>query len=179
MVCALNSLTLQDSDYWYLPRPPKSRYPGGFPLHFESMLMKLLHHPYPVLQPFGGRASVGIRCDLNPETSPDYICDAHDLPFDPETFMLVILDPPYNDAYSEDLYKTGKLNFTKYTAEAVRVLKPGGFLVVYHGVSTPYIKGVELRSRIALEIRPWHTLRSIRIYQKPGSSGRNLASSFS
>ncbi len=112
-------------ELWYLPRPRrKNKYPGGFPLHFEEKLFKLYGYPEKILQPFGGRASYGVRVDIN----PDIIADAHNLPFPDNSFDFVLCDPPYSDELSKKLYGTGKLSWNKWVSEAVRVCKPGGYV---------------------------------------------------
>jgi hypothetical protein len=63
------NLTL--SDVWWLPRPPVSRYPGGFPRNFEAKLSTLLGDPPSILQPFGGRSELGVCVDINPVLRPD------------------------------------------------------------------------------------------------------------
>jgi len=165
---------------WVLPRPSKNKYPGGFPLHFEKKLLRELGMDGSelILQPFGGDALYGIRLDLKTEITvstgavhpirPDVVADAHQLPFGDNVFDLVLLDPPYDDEHSERLYGTGhvKLNFRKYTAEAVRVAKPGGYVVVYHWKTTPSLPGAKLVKRIFLSVRTWHTLRCVHIHQK-------------
>jgi len=165
---------------WVLPRPPKNKYPGGFPLHFEKKLLRELGMDGSecILQPFGGGALYGIRVDLKTEiitstgmvisVCPDVVADAHRLPFADNMFDLVLLDPPYDDEYSERLYGTGyiKLNFGKYTAEAVRVVKPGGYVVVYHWKTTPSLSGARLVKRIFLSVRTWHALRCVHVHQK-------------
>lgn len=156
---------------WVLPRPNKSGYIGSFPLHFEKKLLKELNldpTKDKILHPFGGMVEYGIRCDIITEVEPDYICDAHSLPFDDNTFDCVILDPPYSDEYSKRLYGTDfiKLKWKTYTAEAVRVCKEGGYVVMYHYIATPSIRGTRLVKRIFLETRYWHKLRCIHIHIK-------------
>ncbi len=155
---------------WVLPRPRQSKYKGGFPLHFEKKLYELLGieaTKETVLHPFGGHAEYGFRLDINPETNPDYIGDAHDMDiFSDSCWDCVVCDPPYNDEYSESLYKTGKLKWGRWTSEAVRVLKPNGYLVIYHYLATPTIPNTRLIKRIFLETRVWHKLRCVHIYQK-------------
>lgn len=163
-----------DSIAWVLPRPSKSKYIGSFPLHFETKLLRELDiargpgYKYKILHPFGGKAEFGTRVDLKPEVNPDVVADAHNLPFRDNIFDIVILDPPYNDEYSKRLYNIGniKLRWGKYTAEAVRVLKEGAYLVMYHYLATPRIKDTTLIKRIFLETRVWHKLRCIHIHQK-------------
>jgi 16S rRNA G966 N2-methylase RsmD len=154
---------------WVLPRPSKSKYIGSFPLHFERKLLNLLgmnEKTHKILHPFGGKAEFGIRCDLNPDLKPDYVCDAHKLPFGDDEFDLVVLDPPYSDELSASLYNTGKLSFKKYTAEAVRVCKPSGYIVMYHRSATPGIAGTKFVKRILIETRVWHQGRIVHIHQK-------------
>ena len=154
---------------WVLPRPNKSKYVGSFPLHFEGKLLKLLEIDptrHLILHPFGGKAEFGVRCDINSEVEPHFVCDAHDLPFEDNLFDLVILDPPYSEEYSKRLYGTGKVKFRTYTAEAVRVCKERGFVVMYHYLATPSIKNTILVKRILMETRSWHKARIIHIHQK-------------
>ena len=157
---------------WVLPRPNKSKYIGGFPLHFEKKLLRELSIDpavHKILHPFGGQAEFGLRVDINPETNPDVVADAHDLPFEDNIFDLVVLDPPYSEEYAERLYDTkkfGKLRFRTYTAEAVRVCKECGYVVMYHYIATPSIKNTILAKRILMETRSWHKARIIHIHQK-------------
>ena len=158
-----------DSIAWVLPRPGKSKYKGSFPLHFEKKLLGLLDMDpakHKILHPFGGKAEFGTRVDINPDVKPDYVGDAHSLPFADNTYDLVILDPPYSDEYSRRLYNTGKLKFKTYIAEAVRVCKENGYVVMYHYLATPRIENTILVKRIFLETRVWHKLRCIHIHQK-------------
>lgn len=154
---------------WVLPRPRKSKYKGGFPLHFEKKLLKELNidkQTHKILHPFGGHAEIGYRVDIKEDVKPDIIGDAHKLPIKNEIFDLIILDPPYSNDFSRKLYGTDKLKFGIYTKEAIRVLKYNGYLVMYHYLAIPRIEGTKLVKRIFLETRIWHKLRCIHIYQK-------------
>ena len=168
-----------ESIAWVLPRPNKSKYIGSFPLHFERKLLNILglnEVEHKILHPFGGKAEFGTRVDINPEVGPDYVGDAHSLTmFGDNTFDLVILDPPYSEEYSRRLYNTGKLKFKTYTAEAVRVCKEGGYVVMYHYLATPRIENTILVKRIFLETRVWHKLRCIHIHQKRSELWGNKA----
>ena len=133
------------NEAWVLPRPRRdNKYIGCFPQHFEGKLWRRLGRPTAILHPFGGMSIMGLRIDLRRETKPDIIADAHNLPLRGEIIEVVILDPPYSEELSERLYGTAKLktlSFKEYTTEAVRVLKEGGILVMYHFQATPAIKG--------------------------------------
>lgn len=152
---------------WWLPRPRKDKYQGGFPLHFEKKLWKELGEPEKILHPFGGRAEIGERVDINPDVNPDYIGDAHNLYFIPDnSYDCTILDPPYSNEQAEKLYGTPKLKYKAYTSEAVRVTKPGGYICIYHWVLTPRPQGTRLVKVIVVITRVWHRPRVCCIYQK-------------
>jgi hypothetical protein len=111
---------------WVLPRPRKPYYPGSFPLHFEKKLWILLGSPEKVLHTFGGMAEIGDRVDINKDTNPTFVGDAHDLHFiADDAYDLVICDPPYNDKLSEEMYNTDKIKYRKYINEAERMRKDG------------------------------------------------------
>lgn len=151
---------------WTLPRPPASKYPGGFPLFFEENLVKLLGYPDRILQPFGGRATIGVRVDINADLEPDVVADAHKLPFDDDSFDLVLLDPPYSDREAADIYGTPKLHPADYKREAVRVLRPGGWLVLYTDREPTRPARCNHTLRIVVVLRPGHTPRIAMVFQK-------------
>jgi SAM-dependent methyltransferase len=151
---------------WTLPRPPVSKLKGGFPRFFEQNLMQVLGHPDLVLQPFGGRAEIGLRMDIRPEVEPDVVGDAHALPFEDESFDCVILDPPYSDEEAATLYGTPKLRPALYTREAVRVLKEGGWLVVYGDKEPRRPPRCNHALRIIVVLRPGHSTRTAMVFQK-------------
>lgn len=154
-------------EIWTLPRPRKPYYPGSFPLHFEGKLIKLLGCPERILHPFGGHAEHGIRMDVNRCVSPNVEADAHYLPFRNNWFDLVICDPPYNDRLSADMYNTSTVKYKTYIDEAVRVCKPGGFVVSYHWVWTAKPTGTEYYRIIVILPGQWHRPRVCCIYLKP------------
>lgn len=163
------------NEAWVLPRPRLNRkYKGGFPMHFEKRILRrlALTPADAILHPFGGAAEYGLRIDIKADTKPDIVADAHHLPIRDGVMQVVIVDPPYNKQYAEQLYDTAKLGplrFSRYTEEAVRVLAPGGYLVMYHFLTTPRIPGTDLIRRIFVETRVWHSLRSVKIHRKHGS----------
>jgi hypothetical protein len=153
-------------EVWWLPRPRIDRYKGGFPLHFEKKLMRFLGNPPRVLQPFAGHCEFGVRVDFKRENRPDVIADAHSLPFKEGVFDLVLLDPPYADSYAKKLYDTPPLSFKRYSAEAVRVCKKDGFVVVYHYMLSPRLPGTKWDHLLVLITRVWHKARVVSIFRK-------------
>ena len=159
---------------WCLPRPRRDKYPGGFPMYFERRLLDILlslgaPRDMKILHPFGGHAEYGITIDINSGAGADIIGDAHALPFRDASFDVVILDPPYSNEQSQQLYGSGPLHFKKYITEAARVLRSGGFLVMYHTHSYPGAPGYRLRARILIETRVNHLARIVHIRQKDNS----------
>lgn len=77
---------------------PDSRYNQGigwrFPHQVDEKLRQLCAGAS-ALHLFGGRASWGIRLDIDPVVRPDVIGDAWMAPFHRDSFDVVILDPPY------------------------------------------------------------------------------------
>jgi hypothetical protein len=144
-------------------------YKGGFPLHFEKRLWRLLGRPDPslVVHPFGGMAEIGIRCDIKPEVNPDFVCDAHHLPFPDNSKQVVICDPPYSNEENKELYgNDGELHFGQWASEAVRVCKPNGFVVMYHDRWLPKPAGTQYWMRIIVMVSQHHRGRVCTIYQK-------------
>lgn len=157
------------TETWVLPRPRKNKYPGGFPLHFEKKLWRLLGEPRKVLHPFGGMAEIGDRVDIKPEVNPTWIGDAHNLDMiKSNTYDLVILDPPYDNEQAKKLYNTPPLKYKIYISEAMRVCRIGGKVAVYHWVWTPRPVNGKYVYRIVILTRVWHRPRVCNVYEKEG-----------
>lgn len=155
------------TETWVLPRPRPDAYVGGFPLHFEQKLWRLMGCPEKVLHPFGGLAEIGDSVDLNSTTTPTWVGDAHDLHFiEDDSYDLTILDPPYSDEEAEWLYSTPPLKWGKYVAEAVRVTRVGGHVALYHSKQPARPPGTRLVHRIAILTRTWHAPRVCFVFEK-------------
>jgi hypothetical protein len=152
------------SEVWWLPRPPRSKYRGGFPRNFEQKLIEVLGRPRTILHPFGGMAELGTRLDLNPDVHPDVVGDAHAMPFEDESFELVVCDPPYSDAESTELYGTGPVRQREWMREAVRVASL--YIVTYHVRLLPRPAGARLVRVIVVLLRPGHTARIVQVFRK-------------
>ncbi len=152
-------------EVWYLPRPARNHYKGGFPLYFEQRLFET-YKPVLILQPFGGGSLYGVRCDINPDANPDVICDAHKLPFKDESFDFVLCDPPYSTDLSGRIYHTGVIHPSIYTKEAVRVCKTGGFVALYHWVMPSRPQVTRYDRLIVILGRMGHHARICGVFQK-------------
>lgn len=152
-------------ELWYLPRPARNHYKGGFPLFFEQRLFQM-YRPQNILQPFGGGSLYGIKGDINGEIKPEIILDAHQLPFKDESFDFVLLDPPYSNDLSGKLYHTGKLKPSVFTNEAVRVCKTGGYVGQYGWLMPTRPKGTRFDRIIVIIGRARHSARICGVYQK-------------
>ncbi len=162
---------------WVLPRPRRDHYKGSWPLWFEEKLLSLYGYDYKnkdlkgdVIHLFSGKVQYGFRVDINPEVKPDMVCDCHNLPKEwTNKFEFVICDPPYNTELSKQLYGTGKICYSKYIAEAVRIIKPNGFVASYHWAMTPRPKGTSYHRRIFIGTRIWHKPRVCCVFQRKDS----------
>ena len=133
--------SVQDKNIaWYLPRPKPDHYKGGMPLYAEDWLIKLAGEilditpqNVDILNVFCGMNKYGFRVDLNPEVKPDLQCDIHKLSsnLSERTFEIILADPPYSDEETDKLYSKDlpRLNYSKWTKECDKFLKPGGLLL--------------------------------------------------
>jgi len=159
---------------WWLPRPKKCNYKGGYPLWFEEKILKLFNYDYKnedlkdkVIHLFSGMSKFGYRVDIKKEVNPDLLCDVHNLPKEwNNKWELVILDPPYSNEESKELYGTGELKYNNYIKEAVRICKPNGIIVMYHKVLTPRPDGCQRKKIIIVLTRVWHKPRVCSIFRK-------------
>lgn len=159
---------------WFLPRPKPDHYKGGMPLYAEEWLVKLakelLGKEPEILQLFCGMGKFGFRVDIKPEVKPDLIADAHTFAsqMGDRMFDVVLADPPYSTEEARDLYGTPKLNYKKWTAEADKVLRPGGLLIVYHKyvVPNPNPDLYVVEKRVFIGNRAWHLPRVAIYFRK-------------
>ena len=168
------SETQQKNIAWFLPRPKPDHYKGGMPLHCEGWLIELakeiLGGPVPeVLNLFCGMNKIGVRVDLNKEVDPDIICDVHEITsYCGKMFDVILADPPYSTQESIELYRTGKLNYKKWTKEAEKLLNPGGLLIVYHKyvMPNPNPELFSVIKRVFIGTRTYHLPRVAIYFQK-------------
>lgn len=173
------STTQQKNIAWYLPRPKKDYYKGGMPLYAEDWLVNLAEEilekrDLDILNLFCGMNYYGMRVDINPETKPDLLCDAHEVSkYVNKKFDFILADPPYSSEESRDLYGTPPLHYKKWTKECEKLLKEGGLLCVYHKyvMPNPNPKIFVVQKRVFIGNRTYHLPRVAIFFRKKSSSG--------
>jgi tRNA G10 N-methylase Trm11 len=104
--------------------------------------------------------------DLKLDIEPDIVADAHNLPYDDETFDFIVFDPPYSAQESEYMYGTPPIRLIYCVNESVRVLKTGGYIALYHRVWIPRPKHTKYDKRILVCPGQWHETRTCHVFQK-------------
>lgn len=113
--------------------PRTNGYPGGFPINFLNYLKEMGWWGEKRAYLCAGLVDdpSAVRVDIKPEVNPTHLEDAAHTSLPNDAFDCVIIDPPYTRELAESLYGTGK-NFYRistFTAEGVRIAKPGGLIV--------------------------------------------------
>ena len=150
------------------------RYKGGMPLYGEEWILELardiLENENPdILNLFCGMNKYGYRIDIKEEVNPDLLCDAHDFADKVDKkFDIVLADPPYSNEEAAEIYGTPKLNYSKWTKEVDKVLKPGGLFIVYHKyvMPNPDPEKYEVEKRVFIGTRTWHLPRVAIYFRK-------------
>jgi len=149
--------------HWALSRPHgkyKIRHPDELLERLEVLIgpysQKEILHLFCGIARFPN-AKKEIRIDINPEVQPDYIMDLRKekIPFEDNSFDIVYADPPYYD-------------FPPYcfVDEAVRVLRPHGFLVILHQLCYITPEGCKRWECISIGTGPNMRLRCLNIFRK-------------
>ena len=87
-------------------------------------------------------------CDIRKETKATYVCSFKDIP-EKKKYDMIIADPPYNAFYAEEW--SADLPKPKHIIEkAVKLLKPGGILLLFHIIVTPTYRKKTNFERIGL-----------------------------
>lgn len=126
----------------YLPRPAND-YAGCYPMWFEKHLPRLLDTDYYV-HFFGGKATTGYRIDSNPDVKPNLVANVENLPtIESNTFYGGMADPPYNEQFAKDLYNCEYPQWSKWTHELVRIVKPNCLIGIMNNYPVPRLKGCQ------------------------------------
>ena len=136
----------------YLPRPA-SDYRGCYPLHFEKHVERLLGTTNYV-HFFAGKATTGYRIDLNKNLNVDKIADVQDLSdILDNSFDGGMADPPYDKEFANTLYDCDYPEFTLWTKELVRIVKPGGRIGIMQNYIVPRLPGCEYEKLVIIFLR--------------------------
>lgn len=167
------------TEVWFLPRPA-TNYPGCFPLHLEERIPKILGTKN-FIHLFSGSCRLGHTIDLREEIKcysfkdkkhltikPKTVCNVEELPFEDNTFEGGFADPPYNKEYAKKLYNCKYARWRKWGDELVRVVKPGGLIIVFHYHFLPPLPNCKYEKLIIVIMRKHHTLRLLNIFRKNG-----------
>lgn len=121
---------------------------GGYPLGFVEAAAKLLHADLRDIVHLcagsvtGGLLTIDARAEVldedhefhQPGMRPDVVADVRWLPLGPATVDAILVDPPYDQDYAHDLYRTGRIYPTPKVLlrEAAVALRPGGRVAMLH-----------------------------------------------
>lgn len=138
---------------WYCGGFKKAKLHGAYPNGFLERALALFPGATDVLHcPSGTVEGPGMTVDLKRDEvrRPKVIASADDLPFSDGSFDLILSDPPYTREDSK-LYGCKPFPMEGFMREALRLLKPGGFLGMLH-TYIPQYRRVEwdLRGLIAV-----------------------------
>ena len=150
----------------------KTTYYGAYPARYLDRVMSMFPDTKDILHLFSGSLAYtkGTNFDTNPELNTDVVGDANQLAdfFPPDTFDLIIADPPYT---AEDAlhYGTPMVNRNKVLKECVKVLRLDGHVVWLDQVLPMYSKlELMLVGTIGLIRSTNHRFRVVSIFQKVG-----------
>lgn len=144
---------------------------GAYPRGFLERVFGLFPDLWSrrVLHAFSGslpKSTWHVRLDLNPARQPDVVGNVTAPPFPPESFDLVLADPPYSKADAE-AYGTPMIDRRLATTGLATVTKPGGFLV-WLDTCWPMHRKDEWRTvgRICLIRSTNHRVRLVSIFER-------------
>ena len=113
--------------------------------------------------------------DIQDTHSPTFVADAREkFPMEDNTYDVVISDPPYdmktNEGvkidYSDKLWKTEFIKPYAWVKEAVRVLKPGGYLAILHHLVYKTPDECRRAMTVSITCGPNTRVRVLSIFQK-------------
>jgi hypothetical protein len=135
----------------YLPRPA-AKYRGCYPMHFERRLPEILETDNYV-HFFAGMSTSGYRIDVNPVVNPDLVADVECTGLVSESFDGGMADPPYTPEFAQKLYNTPYPNWSKWTKELVRLVRPGGRIGIMHNYIVPRLPDCDMEEIIVILLR--------------------------
>ncbi len=161
------------TDLWACGRP-MGQYSGLYPMGFMKRLANLIDFDCKkILHLFSGsihKLQNHHTLDIKEELNPSIIADARKiLPIKDSIYDIVISDPPYDSdwkTYGKKLYKTDVVKPYSFVNEAVRVLRPNGYLCILHHLSYKTPKETIRKAMIGITTGPNMRIRVLNIFKK-------------
>jgi len=157
---------------------PMSKYKGAYPVGLMNRLANLINFDGKlILDLFSGTMEKNENhhtLDLDPTLNPTYVADTTKiLPIEDYTYDVVRADPPYNvekngKNYSKELYGVKPVKPYSFVKEAVRILKPGGYLCILHHLVYIKPKRTIRKAVIGITSGPNMRIRTLNIFKKEG-----------
>lgn len=135
----------------YLPRPA-AKYKGCYPMHFERRLSEILETTNYV-HFFAGMSISGYRIDCNSSVSPDLVGNVERLDLPDNSFDGGMADPPYTVEFARTLYDVDYPQWSLWTRELVRLVKPGGRIAVMQNYIVPRLVNCDMEEIIVILTR--------------------------
>jgi len=160
---------------WYCGRKfQKSQLYGEYPATFFKRILAMFPNieEERFLHLFSGTMGngFGVTVDGSDKFNPNIIhvlTKDTPLPFQNETFDVVLADPPYSKDHAKE-YVLPYPSPTLILKEAMRVLKPGGYFLLLHQMYPSYKRGeILLVGLIAIITGFYCVTRLLSIFKKP------------
>lgn len=147
------------------PQPIYGQYPRGL----IAKLLPLLHcERREILHVCSGALprGEGIRVDIRPSAQPDILADGRALPLRDGSMAAVMLDPPYSEGYAQSLYGVEYPRPAHLLAEAARVVRPGGRIVLVHYITAAPAPGTRFVRALGMSTGFDMPMRAVSIYER-------------
>ena len=103
---------------------------------------------------FAGKAKTGFRIDRLPDLKPDLVADVQNLKqIKDNTFDGGMADPPYTPEFAKNLYDCEYPQWSKWTRELVRVVKPNGLIGIMNNYPVPRLAGCQWEKIVIILLR--------------------------
>ena len=154
------------------PAPVYGQYPRGL---IRKLLPWLRCARHEVLHVCSGSLprGEGTRVDVRAEARPDILADGRALPLADGSWRGgILIDPPYNKHYAQELYGVAYPRPSQLLREAARVIAPGGRIAIVHYITPKPVEGTQLVRALGLSTGFDMPMRAVTVYER---AGRQLA----
>lgn len=155
---------------------------GGYPIGFVEAVAPLLRATPADLVHLcagsvrGGRLTIDVRAEVlpaghqyhEPGIRPDVCADVRWLPLGPATVDAVLIDPPYDQDYAEDLYGTGNVypTPTVLLREVAGALRLGGRVGFLHHLVPMLPTGLRQVAVYGVATGPGYRIRAFTVAER-------------